>query len=284
MLQPLCWATSIISTSCLSTLLWHHVYLLLLSAMEHPEMTCASVPGLSHNEHFPSLDSSHCTRFALDGSWSYVACMACASHLSDVCHIFDQVKCHNVAASHMVQAPYSGCWTATAICFSSSRLHICSDISSFLWWLLAFDHHGFPNMTVTYRSAHFMQFQVRGFGKSLYRGGFTKPSGFQKLPKQSSSYKEGLCKAPRQSPYTEGFLEVPMQQVHKAPKQNPYTERTFWSIQGRGFVMVLQQHWCRLKYCPLLSAYYNCTSGMHIYRSVLWYTNLYTSLVHLSWD
>ena len=39
------WATSFISTSCLSTLMWHHMYLPLISAMEHPDMTCASVPG-----------------------------------------------------------------------------------------------------------------------------------------------------------------------------------------------------------------------------------------------
>ena len=138
------WVTSIISTSCLSTLLWHHVYLPLLSAMEHPDMTCASVPGFSHNKHFPSLDSPCCARCVLVGSWSYVVCMACVSCLSDMCHIFDQVNHHDVAASHMVQAPCSGCWIAIAICFSSSKLHICSATSCFLWWLLAFDHHGFP--------------------------------------------------------------------------------------------------------------------------------------------
>ena len=97
-------ATSIIPTSCLSTLLWHHVYLTLLSAMEDPEITCSSVPGFSHNEHFPSLDSSN-------HGWQLVicACMTCVSYLSDMCHIFDQVNNHNVAGSHMVWSPCRDC-------------------------------------------------------------------------------------------------------------------------------------------------------------------------------
>ena len=81
-------ATFIISTRWSSTLLWHHFYLPLLITMEHNDMTCASVPGFSHNKHFQSLDSPHHARTALVGSWSYVAHMACISHTPDTHAIY----------------------------------------------------------------------------------------------------------------------------------------------------------------------------------------------------
>ena len=68
------WAAFIIPTSCWSTLLWCHVYMQLLSALEHPDMTCASVPVFLY-----IMSISHCwiapamSALALVGSWSYVA-------------------------------------------------------------------------------------------------------------------------------------------------------------------------------------------------------------------
>ena len=82
-------ATSIISTSCLSTLLWHHMYLPLLRTMEHPDMTSASVPGFSHNKHFSSLDSPTMPGFPWLAAghmlhvWHALAtCLTCAIYLT----------------------------------------------------------------------------------------------------------------------------------------------------------------------------------------------------------
>ena len=112
------------------------MYLPLLRIMEHPDMTSASVPGFSHNEHFSSLDSPTMPGFP----W------LAAGHML---HVWHALATCLTCAIYLTMSPITmwlfPTWSRLPVVTAEQSLPSTFLPQGFISaLLLAFDHHGFP--------------------------------------------------------------------------------------------------------------------------------------------